>query len=110
MMNFRDTLGAVLVASFVFVIGALFWWEIPKSNEQLFVYMLGQLSGFVSAVVALHYVQKAGEKELDQLRTENTGKALDAIAAAANAPHDQALNATDRPTGTPDDPVHTREE
>lgn len=98
--NFRDTLGAVLVAAFVSVIFALFWWAIPKSNEQLFVYMLGQLSGFVSAVVALHYVQKAGDAELDKARTENTGKALDAIAAAATGapanngaapPHDDTI-------------------
>ena len=82
----RDVLGAVLVAAFIAVIGGLFWRVIPKENEQLIVYMLGQLSGFVSAVVALHYVTKAGEREQEAARTANTGKALDAITAAQNSP------------------------
>lgn len=110
-INFRDALGAILVAAFIAVIGGLFWRVIPKENEQLIVYMLGQLSGFVSAVVALHYVQKADDAALDKARTENTGKALDAIAAAAGAgvSGDTALNHAERPAGTADDPVHVEE-
>lgn len=81
-MNIRDILGAVLVAAFITSLNILFWKAIPKENEQLIVYMLGQLSGFVSAVVALHYVTKAGEKELDEKRADNTSKAFDAIKAA----------------------------
>lgn len=94
--RFRDVLGGVLVAAFIAVIAGLFWRVIPKDNEQLIVYMLGQLSGFVSAVVALHYVTKAGEKEQEAMRTQNTGKALDAIKAAAES--------TPRPGADPDDP------
>lgn len=111
-INFRDVLGAVLVAAFIGVLGGLMWHVIPKENEQLIVYMLGQLSGFVSAVVALHYVQKAGDKELDQTRSENTGKALDLAAATmTSAPSNEApLNGTTRPTGEPGDPVHITEE
>jgi len=106
----RDVLGAVLVLAFVGVIGGLFWKLIPKENEQLLTYMLGQLSGFVSAVVALHYVTKAGEKELEAARTENTGKALDAIKSAQDAPASgSGLNEGERPAGTSDDPVHTTE-
>lgn len=85
-LNFRDALGAFLIIAFIGVIGLLLWRDIPKSNEQLIVYMLGQLSGFVAGVVAYHYVTKAGEKELDVARAENTGKAFEAIAAAAAAP------------------------
>lgn len=85
-MNFRDVLGALLVGAFIIIIGGLFWQAIPKDNEQLLTYMIGQLSGFVSAVVALHYVTKAGEKELEQQRAENTGKALDAIKTAQESP------------------------
>src|SRR5690349_18479065 len=106
-MNFRDVLGAVLVAGFMAVIGGLFWRVIPKENEQLIVYMLGQLSGFVSAVVALHYVRQAGDQEAEILRAENTGKAFDAIAATAH-PGD-GLNDPERPAGTETDPVHVEE-
>lgn len=110
-MNFRDVLGGVLVGSFITVLGALLWKDIPKQNEQLIVYMLGQLSGFVSAVVALHYVQKAGENELEQTRAENTGEAFKAIKAAAQSlPPGGGLNSGDRPAGTEEDPVHTTEE
>jgi hypothetical protein len=85
----RDIIGVVLVASFIGIIFMLLYKAIPKDNEQLIVYMLGQLSGFVAGVVAFHYVTKAGEKELDEARTANTGKALDAIRAATEAapPH-----------------------
>lgn len=84
-MNFRDVLGAALLVAFVTALGLLFWKAIPQENEQLIVYMLGQLSGFVAGVVAYHYVTKAGEKELDAQRADNTAKAFDAIKAAAEA-------------------------
>lgn len=119
-LNFRDALGAFLVVAFIAVICLLLWRDIPKSNEQLIVYMLGQLSGFVAGVVAYHYVTKAGEKELEATRADNTGKAFEAIAAAAAAApptepppgSEPPLNGVDdqRPTGAPGDPVHTVEE
>lgn len=112
-VNFRDALGGVLIAAFISVIGILLYRDIPKANEQLIVYMLGQLSGFVAGVVAYHYVTKAGEKELAQTRSENTGKALDlAVAATTGTPaagpvEDIALHDSDRPD---DDSVHRTEE
>ena len=84
--NLRDAIGIALIASFVAALGVLFWKDIPRSNEQLIVYMLGQLSGFVSGIVAYHYVTKAGEKELDKQRVDNTTVALEAIKAAQEAP------------------------
>lgn len=110
-MNFRDILGGFLVLAFIGATAVLSWTAIPPENEQLLAYMLGQLSGFVAGVIGYHYITKAGEKELDQLRTENTGKALDAIsAAAAAAPHaEPPLNDGTRPAGTADDPVHVEE-
>lgn len=80
-MNLRDMLGTGLVLAFILALFVLFWKAIPSANEQLIVYMLGQLSGFVSGVVAYHYVMsKTSEKA-----TENTGKAFDALKAQANA-------------------------
>lgn len=77
--NIRDLIGLILLGAFIGAGGVLFFVAIPDKNEQLITYMLGQLSGFVAAVVALHYVTKAGEKELDEQRTANTGEALAAI-------------------------------
>lgn len=80
-MNLRDSIGVTLIAGFIAALGLLFWKAIPSSNEQLIVYMLGQLSGFVGGVVAYHYtLSKQSEKA-----TENTGAAFRAIEAAANA-------------------------
>lgn len=84
MPNLRDTLGIGLVLAFIVALFVLFWKAIPPANEQLIVYMLGQLSGFVAGVVSYHYVMsKTSEKA-----TENTGAAFRAIeetAKAANA-------------------------
>lgn len=82
-MNLRDVIGVVLIAAFVAVMGALFWKAIPSENEQLLVYMLGQLSGFVAGVVSYHYVTKSGEKELEAKRADNTAAAFEAIKVAA---------------------------
>lgn len=80
-MNLRDIIGVGLIMAFVTAMFLLFWRAIPGANEQLIVYMLGQLSGFVGSVVAFHYVlSKTSEKA-----AENTGKAFEAITAAANA-------------------------
>lgn len=83
--NIRDLIGLVLIGAFISAMGAMFQIAIPRDNKDLLTYMLGQLSGFVAAVVALHYVQKAGEKELDAKRVDNTSKALDAIKAASES-------------------------
>lgn len=100
--NIRDLIGLVLIGSFIGSMGAMFLVAIPDTNKDLLTYMLGQLSGFVAAVVALHYVTKAGEKELDAQRVDNTSKALDAIKAAT-----QSMPHTDAPSGTAEDPLHT---
>jgi uncharacterized membrane protein len=79
--NLRDFLGIGLVSGFMVALFVLFWKAIPPANEQLIVYMLGQLSGFVAGVVSYHYVMnKTNEKA-----TENTARAFDAIKAAAQA-------------------------
>lgn len=74
----RDWIGIALIFTFCSALGTLFFKAIPPTNEQIIVYMLGQLSGFVSAVVAFHYITSKGDEE----KTANTGKAFDAIAAA----------------------------
>ena len=86
-----NVIGCSLVFGFLGALFALFVIPIPRGNEQIVTYMIGQLSGFAGGIVAYHYTSKAGEKELDAKRAENTGdlvnlatKALDA-APGANA-------------------------
>lgn len=52
----RDWIGVSLIFAFVTALGALLFKNIPAANEQIIVYMIGQLSGFVGSVVAYHYV------------------------------------------------------
>jgi apolipoprotein N-acyltransferase len=80
-VTMRGVLGAALVLGFMAALTLLFWVAIPKQNEQLVTYMLGQLSGFVGAVVAFHYTMNA----LNEKATANTGDALRAITATAQA-------------------------
>lgn len=97
-MKLRDAIGVGLIMAFTTAIFVLFWRAIPASNEQLIVYMLGQLSGFVGSVIAFHYVMNKNS----DAATENTGKAFDAITAAANstpaAQDDKALREGDSVT------------
>lgn len=80
-LSLRDYIGVGLVFAFVSVLVALLFKNIPQANEQLIVYMLGQLSGFVSTVVAFHYVLTKNS----ETATENTGRAFSAIEAAARS-------------------------
>jgi hypothetical protein len=65
-MSARTALMFVIIAAFELALAALFRWEIPKANEQLLTYMLGQLSGFASAVVAFQF----GTTKSSQDKTE----------------------------------------
>lgn len=110
--NIRDLIGLILLGAFIGALGVLFWKAIPPENEQLIVYMLGQLSGFVAGVVALHYVTKAGEKELDAKRVDNTSKALDAIKAATEStpkPGDDAEPIDVNVVNPPSKPANVKE-
>lgn len=51
-------LAFLLTAAFIGSIIMLSWREIPKSNEQLLTYMLGQLSGFVAAAVGVYFARR----------------------------------------------------
>ena len=90
----RDILGPVLVAGFMLALGLLFLFAVPESNEQLVTYMLGQLSGFVGAVVAFRF----GRNRLNEQATANTGEAFRAIKAAAEAGNPSAPSSAPLPS------------
>lgn len=80
-LQLKDWIGVALILAFVVAVGLLFAMAIPEKNEQLLSYMLGQLSGFVAAIVAFHYVSSKADED----KTANTGAAFRAIEATANA-------------------------
>lgn len=81
----RNLLAFVLVGSFVAFAGVLLWKSIPEKNEQLLSYMLGQVSGMALMALGFYFVNKVGQDALDASRSENTGRAFDAIKEAARA-------------------------
>jgi hypothetical protein len=52
----RNLLAAVLVGGFVFMIPLFVFKAIPKENEQLITYMLGQLSGMALTALGINLV------------------------------------------------------
>lgn len=80
-----NVIGVALISGFLGALFALFIIPIPKGNEQIVTYMIGQLSGFAGGIVAYHYTQKAGDAELDAKRTATTGKLADAVIAVSGA-------------------------
>ncbi len=74
---FAHVIGGALIAGFLGALAALFVVPIPEANRDLVTYMLGQLSGFAGGIIAYHYASKAGDRDLDHQRADNTTKALE---------------------------------
>lgn len=90
----RTRLANFLIGAFVLVLPILLFKDIPPKNEQIITYMLGQLSGAALLVLGFYFVNNVGRDALDAAKSENTGKALDAIAAvAATTPPDNSTDA-----------------
>lgn len=82
--RFRNLLAFVLVGTFLSCIPLLIFKSIPKSNEQIITYMVGQLSGMALTALGFYFVKQAGQDALDNKRADNTGKLAEAVVAAAN--------------------------
>lgn len=78
----RNLLAFLLVAAFVGAFPALMIKAIPKENEQLLTYMLGQLSGMATTALGFYFVNKAGQDAVDAKRADNTGKMAEAVTTA----------------------------
>jgi len=73
-------------------------------KEELFKTLITVVivTAIVNAIVAFHFAAN----KADETKADNTGKAFEAIKAAAEA----GPGSSDSPTGKPGDPVHTVEE
>lgn len=103
----RMLLAFALVGAFISVIPFLLFKDIPKANEQIITYMLGQLSGMAVMALGFYFVSKVGAEaaeakraDLDAARTDNTGKLADAVVAAAQAGTDPSKAAADAAAAT----------
>lgn len=83
--TFKDALGLALIAAFIAALFILFWKAIPPANEQLIVFMLGQISGFVGGVVSSHYGSKHGEEKQEEQRQVTAQEQAKATRATAQA-------------------------
>jgi len=80
----RTQLGFFLIGSFVGALIALTLKNMPNANKDILTYMVGQLSGMATTVLAYYFAKGAGQDAQDAKKAENTAKAFDAIAAAQN--------------------------
>jgi|LakMenE18May11ns_1017448.scaffolds.fasta_scaffold9959624_5 hypothetical protein len=51
----RATLAIVLLLSFQLALAALFKWQVPETNRDMIIYMLGQLSGMVTTALVFYF-------------------------------------------------------
>jgi hypothetical protein len=87
----RGSLAVLLLLSFQIALAALFEFEVPESNRDMVIYMLGQLSGMVTTALAFYFATSKSSvdktKVIDDLRAD-----------AATAPQSvEIVNATDHP-------------
>jgi hypothetical protein len=82
----RNMLAFLLVGTFVSCLPALLVVQIPKTNETIITYMVGQLSGMALTVIGFYFVSKVGQDAVDAKRVDTTNKMADAITAAIAAP------------------------
>lgn len=79
----RNVLAFLLVGAFIGAMGAFTLVPIPDENKDILTYMIGQLSGMAITVLGFYFVSKVGQDALDAKRSDNTGKALEAIKTVA---------------------------
>jgi len=83
--DFKNLLAFALIGAFIMFIPLFVFKSIPAQNEQIIVYMVGQLSGMALTALGAYFVNRMGQDKIDAQRADNTGKALDAITATAQA-------------------------
>ncbi|MBC7602080.1 MAG: hypothetical protein H7255_05390 [Ramlibacter sp.] len=99
---FRNIIGGWIVGSFTASLGGLYFLEVPSKNHDLIVFMLGQLSGFVGAVVAFNFgTTKSSDEKNDTIK-----KITDAVIAPLSGDDVQNVNVVN----SSDAPVPTRDE
>jgi hypothetical protein len=81
----RNLLAFLLVGTFIACIPLFAYKTIPEANNDIIVYMVGQLSGMALTALGLYFTRQAGQEVLDEQRTSNTGKMAEAVKAAAQA-------------------------
>lgn len=85
----RGLLAIVLLLSFQACLAALFNFEVPETNRDMVIYMLGQLSGMVTTALAFYFA--------------TSKSSADKNAVIANLQDGAA-------SGKPGDPVHVTED
>lgn len=82
---FRDRITLFLVGSFVGALALMIFWGMPVTSKDIVTYMVGQLSGMTLMGLGYYFTKGAGEDAANAQKSENSGKAFDAIAATAKA-------------------------
>jgi hypothetical protein len=84
----RNCLGGFIAGSFIGALAALYLFPVPDGNKDLIVFMLGQLSGFMGAVISYNF------------GTSKSSADKNAVIAGM----------ADTATGKVDDPLHVQDD
>lgn len=63
----RATLALLLLLSFQAALGALFKFQVPQTNRDMVIYMLGQLSGMVTTALAFYFATSKSSHDKNAL-------------------------------------------
>lgn len=86
----RGLLAIVLLLSFQACLAALFNFQVPETNRDMVIYMLGQLSGMVTTALAFYFATSKSSSDKNVLLNN--------------------MADTPQATGKPGDPSHTQED
>lgn len=83
--DFKNLLAFALIGAFISFIPLFVFKSIPSANEQIIVYMVGQLSGMATTALGAYFITRMGQDRIDAQRADTTAKAFDAVTATAQA-------------------------
>jgi hypothetical protein len=59
----RGGLAIALLLSFQIALFSLFRWQVPETNRDMVIYMLGQLSGMVTTALAFYFATSKSSQD-----------------------------------------------
>jgi hypothetical protein len=88
----RGTLAIVLLLSFQLALAALFKWQVPETNRDMIIYMLGQLSGMVTTALVFYFGTSKSSQDKNAVISNMTDNVASSKAGHPQSPSDaQAL-------------------
>lgn len=79
----RTTLAAIVLLAFNLSLAALFRFEVPETNRDMVIYMLGQLSGMATTALAFYFGTSRSSQEKNEVISDIAARPAPQNAVAA---------------------------